>query len=267
MTPDAGAEDEPGFRALTEKIVRERRFACLSYKDRCGRRRIAVRMRACRVESYRGYSAHLDAHPDEWDKLLDALTINVTKFFRNPEVYRAIGELIVPMLWASPRETSRVWSAGCSSGEETYSLAILFHRYAATHGWLDRLSRVRVLGTDIDLRSLAAAAAASYKESAFSDTPPDLREAYFSTGEPATVLPAARAIVRFERRDLLNDPPPDGPFDLVVCRNVMIYAPPRASASGAACGRACHRRWAASRSCRCYGKRTAPGGLPGPSGP
>lgn len=223
MNAPGGGDDEAGFVALTEKIARERRFACGSYKDRCLRRRIAVRMRACRVERYAEYAAHLDMHPEEWDRLLDALTINVTKFFRNPDVYDALANVVVPALWALPVSSLRVWSAGCSSGEETYSLAILFHRYAATHGDLARLARVEVLGTDIDLRSLAAAERGSYTGPAFADTPPELREAYFSKGEPAEVIPAVRAITRFERRDLLNDPAPRGAFHLVVCRNVMIY--------------------------------------------
>jgi chemotaxis methyl-accepting protein methylase len=222
MTTGA-ADDEAGFLALTEKIARERRFACGSYKDRCLRRRVAVRMRACRVDSYAAYATHLETHPEEWEKLLDALTINVTKFFRNPDVYDALAEDVVPALWALPERTLRVWSAGCSSGEETYSIAMLFHRYAATHGELSRLSRVEVLGTDIDRRSLAAAERASYAGPAFVDTPAEFRQAYFTPGEPAEVSPVVRAITKFEKRDLLNDPVPKGAFHLVVCRNVMIY--------------------------------------------
>ena len=223
MSEHEAGEDEAGFLVLTEKIARERRFACGSYKDRCLRRRIAVRMRACRAESFAEYAKYLDTHQDEWEKLLDALTINVTKFFRNPDVYEALGNQVVPEIWAKAQPHVRVWSAGCSSGEETYSLAILFHRYAATHRQLDQLSRVEVLGTDIDRRSLASAEAATYKELAFADTPPELRRAYFTAGDNAVVLPAAQAITRFERRDLLSDPVPPGTFDLVVCRNVMIY--------------------------------------------
>jgi chemotaxis methyl-accepting protein methylase len=180
-------------------------------------------MRACRMDTYTSYAKHLDGNPEEWEKLLDALTINVTKFFRNPDVYDALAELVVPALWALPDPTLRVWSAGCASGEETYSIAILFHRYAATEGQLGRLSRVEVLGTDIDRRSLAAAERGSYMAPAFTDTPVALRQSYFSEAEPAGVIPAVRAITRFERRDLLNDPVPKGAFHLVVCRNVMIY--------------------------------------------
>lgn len=221
MTRADSGEDEAGFKRLTAKIARERKFACGSYKDRCLRRRIAVRMRACKTVSYAAYTAFLDAHPTEWEKLLDALTINVTKLFRNPDVYDAMAELVVPELWAGP--TVRVWSAGCSSGEETYSIAILFHRHATSVRQLSRLARVSVLGSDIDRRSLAAAENGAYRAPAFGDTRDELRKAYFSAGEPAEVNAAVRAITRFERRDLLNDLPPTGPFQLVVCRNVMIY--------------------------------------------
>lgn len=223
MTPADPGDDEPGFRRLTAKIARERKFACGSYKDRCLRRRVAVRMRACKVASYAAYSKHLDAHPAEWDKLLDALTINVTKLFRNPDVYDALAELVVPELWSLNAPTLRVWSAGCSSGEETYSIAILFHRHAAAVRQLTRLARVMVLGSDIDRRSLVSAERGAYHPPAFGDTAAELRASYFSAGDPAEVIPTVRALTRFERRDLLNDAPPAGPFQLIVCRNVLIY--------------------------------------------
>jgi chemotaxis protein methyltransferase CheR len=232
MTRADSGEDDAGFRRLTAKIARERKFACGSYKDRCLRRRIAVRMRACKTASYAAYTAFLDQHPAEWEKLLDALTINVTKLFRNPDVYDAIANLVVPELWeqasrlpgiSSSRPLINVWSAGCSSGEETYSIAILFHRHAVAVRQQARLGRVHVLGSDIDRRSLIAAERGAYRSPAFGDTRDELRTTYFSAGDPAEVNAAVRAITRFERRDLLNDPPPSGPFQLVVCRNVMIY--------------------------------------------
>jgi chemotaxis methyl-accepting protein methylase len=217
------ATDDAGFAMLTAKIARERRFACGSYKDKCLRRRIAVRMRACRAASYDAYARHLDVHPEEWDKLLDALTINVTKFFRNPDVYDAIAKSVVPVLWNSRAPIIRVWSAGCASGEEPYSLAILFHQHASALGSAERAARVRVLGSDIDRRSLATAAAGAYAEHAFGETRVALRERYFSRGLPAVIAPDVRALAQFERRDLLNEPAPEGPFHLVACRNVMIY--------------------------------------------
>jgi chemotaxis protein methyltransferase CheR len=216
-------DDADGFRALTEKISVERGFRCASYKEKCLRRRIAVRMRARAVHTYGDYVAVLDSDPHEYERLLDALTINVTKLFRNWPTYDAIARDVVPALWARSDPALRVWSAGCASGEEAYSLGVLFHRHAEARGELDRLGRVRILGSDIDRESLAAAARGSYNETAFDDTPAELRERYFSPGPPSAVAPEVKALTAFERRDLLREPAPPGGHHLIVCRNVVIY--------------------------------------------
>ena len=219
----AATPQDAEFLELTRKISRERGFGCASYKEKCLRRRIAVRMRARGVHTYADYARLLDGDIAEYDRLLDALTINVTKLFRNWPVYEALSERVIPALWALDAPQIRVWSAGCSSGEEPYSLAILFHRYAATHGLLPKIGRVDVLGTDIDRISLAAAERGQFQEGDFSDTPAELREKYFEVTSPFTVMPAIRDLVRFERRDLLKDGAPSGPFHLISCRNVLIY--------------------------------------------
>jgi chemotaxis protein methyltransferase CheR len=215
---------DAGFAALTAKISRDRGFGCASYKDKCLRRRIAVRMRARAVHTYADYARVLDSDAAEYDKLLDALTINVTKLFRNWETYSAIAEQVVPALWDRPAPTLNVWSAGCSSGEEPYSLAALFHRHAERLGALGRLAtRVKVLGSDIDARSLAAAQVGAYAEGDFGDTPPELRRRYFAPVSPFTIVPEVKRLVRFERRDLLAEAPPPGAHHLICCRNVLIY--------------------------------------------
>jgi chemotaxis methyl-accepting protein methylase len=212
------------FAALTAKIARDRGFGCASYKDKCLRRRIAVRMRARGVHSYGDYARVLDRDEAEYDKLLDALTINVTKLFRNWETYGAIAEKVIPVLWSRELPTISVWSAGCSSGEEPYSLAALFHRHAEHTGTLGALAqRVRVLGTDIDVRSLAAAAEGGFEEVAFTDTPLELRRRYFALTPPFSVVPEVKQLVRFAKRDLLAQAPPPGPHHLISCRNVLIY--------------------------------------------
>jgi chemotaxis methyl-accepting protein methylase len=211
------------FLALTRKISADKGFHCASYKDRCLRRRVAVRMRARGVHTYDDYARVLDTDATEYDRLLDALTINVTKLFRNWDVYASMAMSIVPALFHREQPTIRVWSAGCSSGEEPYSLAILFHRYASMNGMLPQIGRVSVLGTDIDRKCLAAAARAAFDESDFEDTPADLRERYFAPAPPFTAAQGIRNMVRFESRDLLQESPPPGPHDLIVCRNVLIY--------------------------------------------
>jgi len=213
------------FADLTAKIARDRGFGCASYKEKCLRRRIAVRMRARGVHTYSDYARILDDDAAEYDRLLDALTINVTKLFRNWDAYASMASNVVPELWSRQTPEIRVWSAGCSSGDEPYSLAILFHRHAAVNGMLAQLDRVKVLGTDIDRQVLAAAERGQFEEGDFADTPDDLRNRYFTATEPFTVNPTIRTMVRFERRDLLTQTPPTerGLLDLIVCRNVLIY--------------------------------------------
>lgn len=217
------ADPAGDFFALTRKISLDRGFGCASYKDRCLRRRIAVRMRARGVHTYEAYVRVLDEDAAEYDRLLDALTINVTKLFRNWDVYASIAANVVPALFDSERSRIRVWSAGCSSGDEPFSLAILFHRHAATTGTLPQLGRIEIVGTDIDRKCLEAAERGEFEEGDFSDTPDELRRRYFSRVRPFTLARSVRDLVRFESRDLIRETPPPGRHDLIVCRNVLIY--------------------------------------------
>jgi chemotaxis methyl-accepting protein methylase len=219
MMTDAAAEDD-GYATLTDKITRERGFGCASYKEKCVRRRIAVRMRARGVLTFAEYAHVLDRDAHEYELLLDALTINVTKFFRNPETFAAIDRELVPPLYARVEPQLRIWSAGCASGEEPYSLAMLMHRYAAAEG--KRFDRVEVLGTDLDRASLAAAERAVYLEATLSDTAPEVRQMYFSMQSPYRIHSDVRARVHFRRHDLLREAFPEAQH-LIVCRNVIIY--------------------------------------------
>ena len=216
--------DDPGFRKLMEKITRDSGFRCASYKDKCLRRRIAVRMRAKGADSAKEYAGMLDTDPREYERLLRSLTVNVTKFFRNPEAYAAIGERVIPELWERVSDGLRVWSAGCASGEEPYSVAVLLHKHAHTTKTTDRLATVDVLGTDIDPEVLGEAERGCYAESALSETPLSLRDSYFpEVAGLRTVLPGVRKLVRFQNDDLLAFNPPVTEVQLILCRNVIIY--------------------------------------------
>ena len=212
------------FHALMEKITRDRGFRCASYKDKCLRRRIAVRMRAKGAFTPNEYAAVLDTDPREYDRLLRSLTVNVTKFFRNWETYAAIEKKVIPELWGRGEDEIRVWSAGCSSGEEPYSIGILGHKYAREMGQLDRLGAVTIVGTDIDSDCLGEANRGFYAESALGDTPMSLRAEYFPEVVGLhTMIPEVRNMVRFECADLLSDRPPFDSVHLLICRNVIIY--------------------------------------------
>jgi chemotaxis methyl-accepting protein methylase len=219
------AADDPAFVALTSKISRERGFGVPSYKDTCMRRRIAVRMRARGAADYDSYSRLLDTDPAEYERLIAALTVNVTKLFRNAETWEAVARTVLPVLWATPAMRLQCWVAGCASGEEAYTLAALWLRLADERGETG-LSRVRVIASDIDDESLLAAEHGTYGDAAFVETPRDVRQRWFAPAEEAqhwTAGPELRSLVRFERRDLLQEQAPPGPIYLVTCRNVVIY--------------------------------------------
>ena len=116
--------EEAAFAALTRKISLEAGLSLDAYKDKCLRRRIAVRMRACGVHSYAEYQAVLETNRGEYERLKDAITINVTRFYRNADTWNLLRTLLHEVC-ADERAEVRAWSAGCSSGEEAYTLAML----------------------------------------------------------------------------------------------------------------------------------------------
>ncbi len=217
-----GEEEE--FLRLARKISEGAGLAADAYKPRCLRRRIAVRMRATNAASYEEYLRILEAEPGEYQRLADALTINVTRFFRNPELWQRLEAEVLPALWQRPWTPLRIWSAGCASGEEPYSLTMLAERTAREAGhpeWLDRLA---IDATDIDRVSLDRARSGWYPEDAFSETPPELLAAF--TGERdrgREVLPALRRRVSIRRLDLTREEPPHHDYAMIICRNVLIY--------------------------------------------
>ncbi len=181
-------------------------------------------MRARGATSYAQYAGILDTDEKEYDRLVDALTINVSKFFRNPETFACIAAKVVPDLWAVASPLIRIWSAGCATGEEAYSLAVLCREYASANGDQATLDRLRIIGSDIDRESVAVASRGRYAAAAFSDTSPAVREKYFPLENGLySVSPEIRNLVTFERRDLLDGDEPSGRLQMIVCRNVIIY--------------------------------------------
>jgi chemotaxis methyl-accepting protein methylase len=226
----APPDDPEGLAALLAQVEREHGFRAGSYKERCLRRRVAVRMRATGAHTFAQYARVLAADAGEYTRLVDVLTINVTRLFRDRDAWRALdAAVLAPLIEAGG--PVRVWSAGCATGEEAYSLAALLHARAAARGGAAAVGRVRVLGTDVDPASVEAARDAAFPEGAFAEAAPELRDRYFpayggrtSPGGPAAAAaPELRAMTAFRVHDLLRDPPPDGPWDVVACRNVVIY--------------------------------------------
>jgi chemotaxis methyl-accepting protein methylase len=199
------------------------------YKIRCIERRLATRMRARGVQSYEDYSRLLQLDPGESARLAQALTINVTRFFRNWPAFETLAREAIPALWSRTSGPIRIWSAGCAAGEEAYSIAALFHDHAVRAGQQQQIGRVQVVGSDIDEESLRTARRGVYAEAQLVEAPPQLRERYFEIARGQAAVGAdLRGMVRFEHRDVILDREPDERFDLIVCRNLIIYLEGRA---------------------------------------
>jgi chemotaxis methyl-accepting protein methylase len=224
MTVARARPDDPALRSLLSTIEREHGLRLASYKQPCLQRRLAVRMRACGADTFAAYADVLASVPGEYDRLLDALTVGVTSFFRNPETWAYLERCVVPALWAAGGRV-RVWSAGCATGEEPYSLALLFARQAGAEGHAEAalLRRLRIDATDLDPAAVEAVQRAEYPAAALSAVPRELMARWFSPGPPHRVAPALARRVRALVHDLTRAAPPAPPYHLVVCRNVMIY--------------------------------------------
>jgi chemotaxis methyl-accepting protein methylase len=216
--------DERAYAALARKISQGSGLALQAYKDKCIRRRIAVRMRACGVHTYADYHALLDRLPSEYQRLRDTLTINVTRFFRNPETWALLRRTVLPELCARDRRELRMWSAGCSSGEEAYTLAIVVAECVEADRRAGQLDGVLVDATDVDRESLDRARAARYGREALAEMPGEmLRRHFVPDGVQYRVAERLRRLVHVRSHDMTAEPPPRSGYHLVLCRNVLIY--------------------------------------------
>lgn len=218
LTPAQAAE----LASLTEQIDSATGLSLSSYKQTCFRRRVAVRMRATGVSGYAEYGGVLRADPSEYEKLLAAVTINVSRFFRNREVWRMLGERVLPDLAASDAPYLNAWSAGCAAGEEAYTLAMVIEAFERVHPGA-RADRFRLVATDVDPDALDAARRAEYAELAMAETTAEDRERWFEPDAPPhRPIPPIRRRVAFWRLDLLSAHFPREQ-SLIVCRNVIMY--------------------------------------------
>ncbi len=211
--------DDADFAAFARDLASWTGVALELYKPKCLRRRVHVRMRAVGAHTYAEYRDVLARSPGERERLHDALTINVTRFYRNPETWDALRARVLPGLVRRPGPV-RAWSAGCASGEEAHTIAMAWAEGAGAAA----LERLTVDATDIDRASLARARAGRYRKEALAELPAGWAERWFREEEGEWVVdPRLHARVRVAAGDLTAAPPPARAYDLVCCRNVVIY--------------------------------------------
>ncbi|MBL6458459.1 PAS domain S-box protein [Belnapia sp. T6] len=215
---------EPEFEALIRYIQESRGVDFRGYKRTSLRRRVLRRMEQVSAESFAAYHGFLEVHPQEFIELLDTVLINVTSFFRDAEAWEALRAEAIPSLLlrgaGDPAVPIRIWSAGCASGEEPYSLAMLF---AEALGLEEFSRRVKIYATDLDEDALRIARQATYTPRDVEGVPPDLLARYFErTTNHYVVERELRKCVIFGRHNIVHDAPISR-IDLLVCRNLLIY--------------------------------------------
>ena len=216
-----GKTSEP-FEALLRYMRDTRGFDFTGYKRTSLMRRVRHRMDRVGCESFEEYLDLLQASSDEFAFLFNTILINVTAFFRDPEAWQYIRDKVIPMLLAqrAPGDLIRVWSAGCASGQEAYTLAMLLAEALSPE---DFRQRVKIYATDVDEVALAEARTASFEARDVESVAPALLEKYFERlGDKYVFRKDLRRAVIFGRNDLVRDAPISR-VDLLVCRNTLMY--------------------------------------------
>jgi chemotaxis protein methyltransferase CheR len=218
-----GPED---FRAIAALLESKAGIHLPAHKDQLVYSRLAKRLRALGLTSFAAYRAGLDG-PDggaEVVRMVNALTTNLTRFFREAHHFAHLHGHLARLAAARPKRRVRLWSAGCSTGPEAWSMALTLAGAAPDLARLD----ARILATDIDTDALAVAREGRYAEDDLADLPARHRARLVEAG-PGALAPSAelRELVRFKPLNLIGPWPFRGPFDAIFCRNVAIYFAPQ----------------------------------------
>ncbi|WP_055699223.1 MULTISPECIES: CheR family methyltransferase [Streptomyces] len=219
-TPDVEPDEE--LEELLGFLRDARGFDFTGYKRSSLGRRIHKRMADVEATTYADYRDRLETNAEEFGLLFNTILINVTSMFRDTDAWTFMEREVVPevLAQAQPDEEIRVWSAGCSSGEEAYSLAIMF---AEALGEEEALHRVKIYGTDVDEEALRTARSGLYPAKVLERLEPELRDRYFEpNGTQFSFRSDLRRRVIFGRHDITRDAPISR-LDLLVCRNTLMY--------------------------------------------
>jgi chemotaxis protein methyltransferase CheR len=185
------------------------------YKEAQMKRRLISLYEKKGFHSFSDFYQGLSRNKELLDEFLDRMTINVSEFYRNAKRWEILETQLLPSL-AGRGGRLKVWSAACSTGEEPYTIAMILGKFIP-------LSQVQVLATDIDEKVLARAQAGIYQERSLNEMPDSMKRNYFTKeGSLYKISDEIKKAVVFQKQNLLSDPF-GGPYDLIVCRNVLIY--------------------------------------------
>jgi two-component system, chemotaxis family, CheB/CheR fusion protein len=220
------SEPEPAFEGLLEFLRDGRAFDYTSYRRPSLMRRFEKRMQTVGIKTFDEYKDFLETHPEEYAELFNTILINVTGFFRDKEAWDLLAQEVLPSIVDAKDDTGpiRVWSSGCATGEEPYTVAMLLCEALGADRFRER---VKIYATDVDDDALAQAREAIFTQKQLETVPDEFRERYFPAQNGAYQFRSdVRRNVIFGRNDLLQDPPISR-VDLLICRNTLMYfAPP-----------------------------------------
>jgi two-component system CheB/CheR fusion protein len=215
-------EDVAGFDDLLKYLNESRGFDFAGYKRTGLARRLLKRVRTLGLATFDEYVDYLEVHPDEFDHLFNSVLINATSFFRDPSAWELLAKQVVPQIIEAKKNASaiRVWSAGCATGQEAYTVAMVFAQALGLEAFA---RKVKIYATDMDDDALAQARQATYTQKELAGVPPDVMATFFErSGSKYTFLKEARRSVIFGRHNLLHDAPISR-IDLLLCRNTLMY--------------------------------------------
>lgn len=185
------------------------------YKEKQMKRRINSLIRKNNYDAYEDYIKAIKSNSELFNEFINYLTINVSEFYRNPEQWEVLQKDILPELLGKNRHL-KIWSAACSTGDEPYTIVMILNKFLP-------LENIRILATDIDRQALEKAKIGLYSTKSVEKLPPDLLKRYFTIeGNMYKIKDEVKKCVEFRHHDLLKDEYPRG-YDLIVCRNVLIY--------------------------------------------
>ncbi|HCE42979.1 MAG TPA: chemotaxis protein CheR [Lentisphaeria bacterium] len=224
LAADPALKSENALKKISILLRAQTGHDFSQYKKNTLYRRIERRMAVQQIEKIDSYVKYLQENQAEVDALFRDLLIGVTNFFRDPEAFRVIEEQIIPKLFAGRNKDDviRVWSPGCSTGEEPYSLAILL---AEQQESMKQSFKVQVFATDIDSQAIATARTGLYPASIANDISPERLARFFtaeSDGTAYRIHKGIRDMLVFSEQDVIKDPP-FSKLDLISCRNLLIY--------------------------------------------
>lgn len=209
---DLVSKDYPLF---IDKVNQKFGIDLASYKEAQMKRRLTSLRDKRGYPDFQSYFKELESNIELKNEFLDRITINVSEFFRNPGRWQYLDKELIPELLKA-NSKPKFWSAACSTGEEPYTLALILSKYI-------RLDQIDIMATDIDENVMEKAKSGVYSERVIKEVPKELLEKYFTfQNDRYEIHDDIKSRITYKKQNLLSDPF-NGPYDLIICRNVMIY--------------------------------------------